>query len=167
MPRSARRPSTEDLIAECARQEEELQFTQFRNSDALALGLAILQRAQNEGKAVAVDIERHGQQLFHHGMEGTAPDNDEWIRRKNRLVNRVGMSSYRFTLKLEASGETMADRALDPLLYANSGGAFPIRIRNAGVIGTVTASGLPHEQDHALVVAGIRDFLAAQNPAKR
>ena len=161
----ARGRTTDKLIKECVLQEEELQFTTFRNSDALALGIAIVQRAQNEGKSVAIDIERHGQQLFHHGMEGTAPDNGEWIRRKNRVVNRTGMSSYRFALELEASGRTMAERGLDEMLYANSGGSFPIRIRNVGVIGTITASGLPHEIDHALVVNGIRAFLDAQNPA--
>lgn len=156
----ARSKKLDARIEECVHQEQELQFESFSNDEALELGLAIVERARREGLSVAVDIERHGQQLFHHALEGTAVDNDEWIRRKKRLVNRVFSSSYHFTLNLEFKGETLRERGLDEALYAASGGSFPIRIRNAGVIGTITVSGLPHEQDHALVVESVRDFLA-------
>ena len=33
-------------------------------------------------------------------------------------------------------------------------------VRNVGVVGTVTVSGLPQEEDHRLVVDVLREFLA-------
>ena len=59
-----------------------------------------------------------------------------------------------------ASGWTR-NRELEPLLFAAHGGSFPITVRDVGVIGTVTVSGLPQAQDHALVVEALQTFLGA------
>ena len=56
---------------------------------------------------------------------------------------------------------TELDEALgvEPRCFAAHGGAFPIRIRDVGVIGTITVSGLPQAQDHAFVTEMIEMFL--------
>jgi uncharacterized protein (UPF0303 family) len=96
-------------------------------------------------------------------LVGTTADNDGWIERKVNVVNRFGASSYLIGRRLAASG-TALDHALgvEPALFAAHGGAFPIRIADVGVIGTVTVSGLPQSEDHAFVVEMIRAFLADQ-----
>lgn len=43
--------------------------------------------------------------------------------------------------------------------YAVIGGSFPIRVRGAGVVAVMTASGLTSQQDHDLVVATLRAHL--------
>src|SRR5918995_659245 len=57
-------PSPADLAAE----EEELQFTGFTNDDAWDVGSALVAAARRDGAPVAVDVSRHGHQLFHASL---------------------------------------------------------------------------------------------------
>ena len=66
----------------------------FSNETACAVGLSLVEIARSEGKSVTVDVRRNGHQLFHFALPGTAPDNDHWILRKARVVNRFGHSSF-------------------------------------------------------------------------
>jgi uncharacterized protein (UPF0303 family) len=150
----------EDLLPTLRQQEDELQFARFTNEMALELGMALVQAAQAQGKAVTIDITRNGQQLFHYAMPGTSADNDAWIRRKINVVNRFGHSSFYVGTTLRAAGQTMEEKYLLPSgEYAAHGGAFPLIIREVGVVGTVTVSGLPQREDHELVVTTLRQFL--------
>ena len=151
----------EELLRQLRQQEEEIQFTGFSNDTALEVGLALVQAAREQGKAVTVDITRAGQQLFHFAMAGTSLDNGEWVKRKNRVVNRFGHSSYYMGISLKSAGQTIEAKYLLPESeYAPHGGAFPLIIKGVGVVGTITVSGLPQEEDHALVVSVLRQFLA-------
>jgi uncharacterized protein (UPF0303 family) len=151
----------EVLLKDLMQQEEEIQFTHFTNDIALTVGMALLQEARQRGKSVAIDITRSGQQLFHFAMAGTSTDNGEWIRRKNNVVNRFGHSSYYIGISLKSAGQTVEEKYLIPASnYATHGGAFPLIIRNVGVVGTITVSGLPQQEDHELVVTTLKQFLA-------
>lgn len=148
------------LLEELLGQERELQFDRFSNEDALRLGMRLVEKAQAQGKSITVDICRNGQQLFHAALPGTSADNDAWIRRKNNVVNRYGHSSLFVGTQFRAKGTTFEQSSrLDPDKYAAHGGAFPVSVREVGVIGTVTVSGLPQTEDHAFVVAVLREFL--------
>jgi uncharacterized protein (UPF0303 family) len=62
---------------------------------------------------------------------------------------------------LAAKGQVLdAGMGVDPADYAAHGGAFPVRVAHAGVVGVVTVSGLPQAEDHALVVEAIEAFLS-------
>jgi uncharacterized protein (UPF0303 family) len=149
----------QQLIAQIEGQERELVFSRFDNSDAWKLGSTMVAAATERGLPVAIDIRRHGHQLFHAALVGTSADNDVWIERKVNVVNRFG-ASYLVGRRLAASGSEL-DGALgvDPLRFAAHGGAFPIRIANVGVVGTITVSGLPQSEDHAFVTEMIGAFL--------
>ena len=153
----------QELIAQLEAQEQELVFSRFDNTDAWNLGSAIVAAATERSLPVTIDIRRHGHQLFHVALAGTTADNDAWIERKVNVVNRFGASSYLVGRRLAASG-TALDEALgvEPARFAAHGGAFPIRIVDVGVIGTVTVSGLPQSEDHAFVTEMIRTFLTDQ-----
>jgi uncharacterized protein (UPF0303 family) len=141
-------------------QESELQFAEFTNDTAVALGLMLVEAARARRCSVTVDVCRNGQQLFHCALPGTSADNDDWIKRKNNVVNRYGHSSLYVGTQFRAKGAAFEESSrLDPGLYAAHGGAFPIIIRNVGVVGTVTVSGLPQFEDHELVVEVLREFL--------
>jgi uncharacterized protein (UPF0303 family) len=156
-------PSLEELATE----ERELQFAAFDQDTAWALGVALVEAARAASLPVTVDVRRNGQQLFHAALEGTAPDNDEWIRRKTRVVDRFGHSSLHVGERARRVGTTFeAQMRLDPDRYAAHGGAFPITVRGTGVVGTVAVSGLPELEDHAFVVAGLRAFLSSNDRSR-
>jgi uncharacterized protein (UPF0303 family) len=149
-------PSLADLAAE----EEELQFSAFTNDDAWDLGSALVAAARRDGAPVAVDVSRHGHQLFHASLPGTSPDNDSWIQRKTRVVHRFGHSSLHVRQASIERGTTFeAEFGLDPAHYAAHGGAFPVVVRSVGPVGAVVVYGLPQLEDHRMVVAAIRAHL--------
>jgi uncharacterized protein (UPF0303 family) len=150
----------ESLIAEVEAQEAELRFPAFSNEDALALGMSIVEIARARALSLTVDIRRSGQQLFHCALPGTSADNDQWLLRKARVVERFGRSSFLVGLRLRRDGARIEDRHfVDPREFSAHGGCFPVHVRGTGIVGTVAVSGLPQEEDHALVVEAIRDFL--------
>jgi len=80
-----------------------------------------------------------------------------------RVVNRFNESSCLVGRRLALAGRSVdSANGLDPLLYAAHGGSFPIIVRDVGVVGTVTVSGLPQADDHALVVESLAVFLGIE-----
>jgi uncharacterized protein (UPF0303 family) len=150
-----------DLIGRLEEQEHRLVFDRFDNADAWALGCLLVDLATGRDLPVAVDIRRGTQQLFHAALPGSTADNDAWIERKVRVVQRYGASSYLVGRRLAAKGQKLdAGMGVDPARYAAHGGAFPIRVPHVGVVGVITVSGLPQADDHALVVEAIEAYLA-------
>ncbi|GAA4822031.1 heme-degrading domain-containing protein [Streptomyces ziwulingensis] len=147
-------------VAELEAEERRLVLPSFTYDDAWALGSLLVERARLRQAPVAIDIHRAGQQLFHAALPGSSPDNDIWIARKRRVVERYGSASYLVGARFRAKGSTFeASSRLDPDRYAAHGGSFPIHVEGAGVIGAVTVSGLPQLQDHQLVVETLERFL--------
>jgi uncharacterized protein (UPF0303 family) len=69
-------------------------------------------------------------------------------------------------MKLKAEATTLLERyGLAVADYAAGGGSFPLIVENAGIVGSITVSGLPQRDDHNLVVEALcalvgRDFAA-------
>ena len=153
----------EDILKQLLQEEQELQFVSFHESTAWQVGCQLVERAQREGLPISIDITRGSHQLFHASLSGTSPDNDEWIKRKVRLVNRFGHSSFYVGQLLKSRGKRLEEAYLiSENDYAPHGGCFPVLVKNTGMVGTITVSGLPQEEDHKLVVQAIRDYLAQE-----
>jgi uncharacterized protein (UPF0303 family) len=147
-------------VEELEEQQRRLVFPRFTHEDAWALGCLLVERARERRAPVAIDIHRAGQQLFHAALPGSAPDNDAWITRKRRVVERYGAPSYLVGARFRAKGRTFEESSrLDPDTYAAHGGSFPVTVEGAGVIGAVTVSGLPQLEDHRFVVETLEEFL--------
>jgi uncharacterized protein (UPF0303 family) len=143
-----------------AAEEADLRFAQFTHEDAWRIGSALVEKAQTQSLPIAIDITRNGQQLFHAALEGSKPDNDVWIQRKTRAVLRFWRSSLALSLECRQTGKSLAEsHNVDAQLYVAAGGCFPVHVEGAGVIGTITVSGLPQVEDHRLIVAAIRQHL--------
>ncbi len=150
----------ERLLKRIQQEEREIIFDRFTNDDAWDLGTLLVERARKIGAPLIIDITRGNQCLFRYAFEGTSHNNETWVERKSRLTRRFSKSSLRVGTELRLQGETLESRqGLSLSEYADHGGAFPLIVGGAGVIGAVTVSGLPQEEDHAFVVDGIRAFL--------
>jgi len=151
-----------DLLPVLLGQEERLIFPAFDHDTAWRLVTAIRERAVADALPVAIEIRRNGQRLFHTALPGSSADNDAWLARKAAVVDRYGHSSYFIGCQYRSRGGSFdRDSRLDVNLYAAHGGAFPLIVAGAGVIGTVAVSGLPQVDDHRVVVEELERFLTA------
>ena len=154
----------DDILKQLLQEEQELQFTKFNEDTARQIGNLLVERSVRDSLPVTIDITRGDHQLFHVSLRGTSADNDEWVKRKVRLVYRFGHSSFYMGQLLKSKGKRLEEAyLLSESLYAPHGGCFPVIVKDTGVVGTITISGLAQEDDHKLVVQAIRDFLAQEN----
>jgi uncharacterized protein (UPF0303 family) len=165
--------SIQDDISTIARQEKELILPAFDNDIAWNLGLTLRELAVARRHPIVIDIRRFGQPyqpLFYSALPGTTPDNARWVQRKSNVVARFHRSSYAVGLYLQHNGTSIPEKyGLPDADYASHGGSFPLHVAGAGIIGSVTVSGLPQREDHNLVVEALcmdldRDLLALRLP---
>jgi len=150
------------LIAQIEEQERRLQFDRFSFEDAWAIGSRLVEIATERDLGITIDIRRGDQQLFHAALAGTTADNDDWVARKVRTVRRFSESSWLVGRRFAAAEKDFSTATGLPLSeYAAHGGCFPVVIRDSGLVGTITVSGLAQADDHALVVEVLTEFLEA------
>ncbi|WP_157015683.1 heme-degrading domain-containing protein [Mesorhizobium xinjiangense] len=148
--------TVESDIARIEEQEAALVFERFDEDDAFRIGLWLRERAVADHLPIVIDIRTWDRQLFYCALPGSAGANANWVRRKINTVKLFAKSTYLIGLQQNtADGLLPARQGLDPADYVAAGGAFPIRLANAGMIGAVTVSGLPQRSDHGLVVEAL------------
>jgi uncharacterized protein (UPF0303 family) len=143
-----------DLDAEADR----LILPRFDEDTALRLGLILLDLAK--GLPVVINIRNAQRTFFHAALAGSQAGNDNWARRKSNTVLMIGRNSMAVGLKNVVRGTTLARDGLAEADYADHGGAVPVRVAGVGMVAVATVSGLPQEEDHALVVRGLDALLA-------
>lgn len=147
-------------LQQLLQEEKDLQFVSFNELDAWELGSLLTNKAIKRNLPVAIDITMSGRQLFHVSLAGACLDNAFWIKRKINLVNRFGHSSFYMGMLYKSRKKSIEEASLiSENEYAPHGGCFPLIFRGSGIVGTVTVSGLPQEEDHKLVVETIREYL--------
>jgi uncharacterized protein (UPF0303 family) len=150
----------DELLPVLLAQEQRLVFSRFGVDTAWELGCLLREQALAAQLPVAISIRRGGQCLFHAALAGSSPDNDGWLLRKARVVERYGHSSYYVGCQFRAEGGDFdTDSRLDPGVFAAHGGAFPVTLSTSGCIGTIAVSGLPQLEDHRFVVTHLERFL--------
>jgi uncharacterized protein (UPF0303 family) len=148
------------IVSELLAQEDELQLQHFNNQTAWELGTSIKQAAEKLSAAITIEVYAFEQVVFSYSMPGTSKDNLEWIRRKRQSVMRFGHSSYyQGQYNASKNRDFEAQLHIDPKEYCAHGGSFPIRIKNCGLVGALTVSGLPQEVDHQLVIDALREVM--------
>jgi uncharacterized protein (UPF0303 family) len=133
-------------------QEAALVFDSFDEHVAMKLGMAALALAESRGQSVWINVSRGLHTLFEFSMPGTAPMNADFGRRKRSVVNLMHFSSARFYLDKLNGFNWVEFMGLDPREFGTHAGCVPIRVSNAGVVGSMTISGLSDIDDHNMVV---------------
>ncbi|KQS63694.1 hypothetical protein ASG39_13755 [Rhizobium sp. Leaf371] len=152
--------SLDNDIARVAHQETTLTFARFDADIAWAIGSRLRDLAVADRLGIVIDVSLFSMPLFYAALEGTSPDNANWVRRKRNCVARFFRSSYATGLSLARDGRSLQDKfGLSEADFAAHGGSFPITVTGAGCIGAVTVSGLPQRQDHAMVVEALAAHL--------
>jgi uncharacterized protein (UPF0303 family) len=150
----------DEIMERLLQEEQQLQFTAFNEDTAWQIGSWLVEYAIQNDLPITIDIRRGEQQLFHASRPGASADNDEWIKRKVRLVNRFGHSSFYLGQLLQSEGKRIEEKFLLPESeFAPHGGCFPIIVKGTGMVGTLTVSGLAQADDHKLVVSAISHYL--------
>ena len=143
-----------------ALQERELRLPAVDMRLAWELGGRLRTLAVERGLGVVIDVRRFGQPLFYAALDGTTPDNAEWVRRKSNVVARFHRSSYAVGMNLKAKSYTLLERYGLPVAdYAADGGSFPLAVAGTGVVGSATISGLAQRDDHEVVVEALCGLL--------
>ena len=144
----------ESLLAE----EADLTLSTCNELDAIAIGERILTRAVRDSLPITIEVRRGSRVAFRAALPGSTADNDDWIARKVRTVERFGHSSLYCRVLHEANGTTFHETTgLPERDYAANGGAVPLFAVGTGMVGMAVVSGLPQVDDHDLVVACIRE----------
>lgn len=139
---------------------DNLIFDDFNSEIALSIGTHIIDIAKKNKYTLTIDISVFNHQLFHFSFDGTTPDKDLWVKRKRNVVQHFYTSSIYMAKKLERDGTSLAGKyGLPSDEYSATGGSVPIIVKNTGVIGAITVSGLKPEEDHDLVVSSIKKYL--------
>ncbi len=142
--------------ADILQQEDNLHFGAFDRDAALTLINIIVANAKEANKSVAVRIMIGDDLTGQYFMEGVDFLNGlSWLERKEKVVRLSGHSSY-YTF-LSNMDEHLYDDLIFDESYGFVGGGFPIIVQDV-VIGTVTVTGLRHNEDHELVVTALDMF---------
>jgi len=151
-----------DLAADLQRiaeQEQRLQLPALDLDTVWQLGTRLREIAASRRVPLTIEIRLGGETVFFSSMPGTTPANTDWARRKRNTVELMHRSSYGVGRSLERDGKTLTDTmGLSARDYASHGGSFPLRVKNVGVVGTVTVSGAPQREDHVIVVMALAEL---------
>jgi uncharacterized protein (UPF0303 family) len=142
-------------VADLESQLAELRFTSLSHEDALALGMDLASRAEERNWPLAVSVFLGDQHVFRYACPGTTAENDDWIERKRKTVYKFHEPSFLVGQRMISLGkEFHAETGLDQS-YAAHGGGFPLFV-GENIVGAVIASGVPQQDDHAIVVEALR-----------
>ncbi|MDW6004773.1 heme-degrading domain-containing protein [Vibrio mangrovi] len=147
-------------LQELLDQETQLQFDRFNLDTAWALGSSLRKKAEAHGWPVSIEVYAFEQVVFFSACPGANQDKSNWIRMKRNAVMRYGHSSLYLNEYNKSKGRQFESQLhIDPQNYCAHGGAFPIYIKDCGLVGVVTMAGLVSEEDHRMVTEAIQELL--------
>lgn len=134
-----------------------IELKQFSNRMALEMGLAIIELAKTRKQIIGVEITRLNQPVFLYIDDSLPVDKHHWIKRKANTAKHFEESSLSVRFELERKNRTLEQfYGLNENEYVAKGGAIPLFVDGAGLIGIITVTGLPDTDDHQLIIDALQ-----------
>ncbi len=139
--------------------QRQLVLKSFSNKNAMQMGLQIVDLAQKKGLIIGVEVSRLNHKVFLFIDDGLPADKHNWIRRKANVAKHFEESSLAVKEDLAKGNMSLKDTfALDDRDYIARGGSIPIMVESAGLIATITVTGLADVDDHQLIVDALQEY---------
>lgn len=136
--------------------QKQLVLESFSNNKAMEIGLQILALAKRKNLVIGVEVCRLNHTVFLYLDDGLSADKCNWLRRKANVVKHFEESSLAVKEKLQDKGMSLQGTfGLDESNFIAFGGSIPIMVKNAGIVGAVTVTGLSDVDDHNLIVEAL------------
>ncbi len=136
---------------------KKIELDSFSNRMALEMGLAIIDLAKSRNQHIAVEICRLNQTVFIYVDDNLPVDKHNWLRRKANVAKQFEESSLSVKNDLKEGGMSIENTfGLDDKDFLAKGGSVPVFVKNAGLIATITVSGLHDEEDHKIIIDALK-----------
>ena len=146
----AQRTSENEIISK-------IELDSFSNRMALDMCLKIIALAESRNQQIAVEICRLNHSIFLYVDDKLPVDKHNWLRRKANVAKQFEESSLNVKNDLEIRKMTLEKTfGLDEKDFLAKGGSIPIFVKNAGMIATITVSGLHDEEDHKIIIEALK-----------
>jgi uncharacterized protein (UPF0303 family) len=134
-----------------------IELDHFSNQVALEMGMKIINLAKSRNQHIAVEISRLNHTVFCYVDDNLPIDKHNWLRRKANVAKQFEESSLGVKNDLKEGNMTLEKTfGLDEKDFLAKGGSIPIFIKNAGMIATITVSGLHDEEDHKIIIEALQ-----------
>lgn len=134
-----------------------IELDSFSNRIALDMGLQIIDLAKSRNQHIAVEICRLNHTVFIYFDDNLPADKHNWLRRKANVAKQFEESSLSVKNDLKEGNMTLDKTfGLDEKDFLANGGSIPIFIKSAGMIATITVSGLHDEEDHKIIIEALK-----------
>ena len=137
--------------------EEAISNFEWNRDSLLAFGNQLSNYGRGQSLPLAVAICLEDVKIFQTFLDGTSNVNELWVQRKINTVNAINHSTLylRAVLDKGAYAELALNNHIGEL--AACGGGVPI-LKDGKIFAIIIVSGLPHEEDHAVIMNSFRDF---------
>ena len=136
---------------------KKIELDTFTNSIGLEMGLAIIDIAKKRNQNIAVEISRLNHCIFLYVDDDLPADKHNWLRRKANVARHFEESSLGVKNDLINGNMSLATTfALDENEYLAKGGSIPIFVESAGMVATITVSGLNDVEDHKIIIDALK-----------
>ena len=128
------------------------------NRDSLiAFGNHLSNYGREKSLPLAVAVCLEDVKIFQTFLDGTSDVNEIWVQRKINTVNAISHSTLylRAVLDKGAYAELALNNHIGEL--AACGGGVPV-LKEGKIYAIIIVSGLPHEEDHAVIMNSFKDF---------